>query len=349
MNLPPRRRAAPALAACLLLCALLAMSSARAQQPEKPDVRISLGWTFVASQAMFTYGVDQGFFKAEGLNVTVDRGAGSGTAIQRVAGGTYDFGYADAGTLIKYNAENRGKMLRAVYIAEDDSPLALFALEGKGIAKPKDIEGKRIGVSQFDGARQMFPVFAKANKIDVGGMTWKTVDSQLREVMLARGEVDVITGFTTTSVPLLAVMKQKVVVLRYPDFGVDGMGEALVASPDFIAKNPNTVRAVVRALNRSIKAMIENPKQAVASLQTRDPVVDLETEAGRMDLEVRQLILTAHVKKSGLSNPEPRRLAAIIEFILQISDSREPLAVQSVYDDRFLPPLAERVAPAYPR
>ncbi len=48
-------------------------------------MRISLGWTFVASQAMFTYGVDQGYFKAEGLNVTVDRGSGSGTAIQRVA------------------------------------------------------------------------------------------------------------------------------------------------------------------------------------------------------------------------------------------------------------------------
>jgi len=348
MNLAPSRRAAQALAACLLPLVLLAAVPVRAQTLEKPDVRISLGWTFVASQAMFTYGVDKGYFKAEGLNVTVDRGSGSGTAIQRVVGGGYDFGYADAGTLIKYNAENRGKMLRAVYIVEDDSPLALFALEGKGITKPKDIEGKRIGVSQFDGARQMFPVFAKANKIDTSGLVWKTMDSQLREVMLARGEVDVITGFTTTSVPLLAGMKQKAVVLRYPDFGVDGMGEALVVSPDFIEKYPNTVRAVVRALNRSVREMIAHPKEAVASLQSRDPVVDLETEAGRMDLEVKQLILTAHVKKDGLSNPDPKRVAAIIDFILQISDSKEPLEVKSVYDDRFLPPLAERKVPAYP-
>ncbi len=138
-------------------------------------------------------------------------------------------------------------------------------------------------------------------------------------------------------------------MLRYPDFGVDGMGEALVVSPDFIEKYPNTVRAVVRALNRSVREMIAHPKEAVASLQTRDPVVDLETEAGRMDLEVKQLILTAHVKKNGLSNPDPQRVAAIIDFILQISDSKEPLDVKSVYDDRFLPPLAERKAPAYPR
>jgi len=333
--------------ACALPLALLFSPAAQAQKLEKTDVRISLGWTFVASQAMFTYGMDKGFFKAEGLNVTVDRGAGSGTAIQRVGTGAYDFGYADIGTLTKYNAENRARMLQAVYIVEDDSPLALFTLEGKGIAKPKDVEGKRIAVSQFDGARLMFPVLAKANRIDTAGMTWKTVDPQLREMMLARGEADVITGFTTTSIPLLTSLKQKFVVLRYPDFGVDGMGQAMVASPDFIEKNPNTVRAVVRALNRSVKAMIENPKEAVMSLKSRDPVVDLDAENGRMDLMVNQLILTTHVKKSGLSNPDATRLAKIISSVLEISEVKDPLPVSAVYTDRFLPPVAERMPPAY--
>ena len=336
--------AAAAISACLLA---LAAPQALAQKLEKPDVRISLGWTFVASQAMFTYGVDKGFFKAEGLNVTVDRGAGSGTAIQRVNTGAYDFGYADLGTLTKYNAENRTRMLQAVYISEDESPLALFTLEGKGITKPKDIEGKRIAVSQFDGARLMFPVLAKANKIDGATMTWKTVDPQLREMMLARGEADVITGFTTTSIPLLTNLKQKYIVLRYPDFGVDGMGQTLVASPEFIEKNPNTVRAVVRALNKAMKAMIENPKEAVVSLKSRDPVVDLDTEYGRMDLMIRQLILTGNVKKNGLSNPDPKRLAAIIASVLEVSDVKDPLPASAVYNDKFLPPVAERMAPAY--
>ena len=343
-------RLARLLCACALPLALLAapaQAQGQAQKLEKTDVRISLGWTFVASQAMFTYGVDKGFFKAEGLNVTVDRGAGSGAAIQRVNSGAYDFGYADIGTLTKYNAENRARMLQAVYISEDDSPLALFALEGKGIARPKDVEGKRIAVSQFDGARIMFPVLAKANKIDAAGMNWKTVDPQLREMMLARGEADVITGFTITSVPLLTTLKQKFVVLRYQDFGVDGMGQALVAAPDFIEKNPNTTRAVVRALNRAMKAMIENPREAVASLKSRDPVVDLEVEYGRMDLMVNQLILTAHAKKNGLSNPDPRRLTAIIGNVLEVADVKDPLPVNAVYNDRFLPPLTERIPPAY--
>lgn len=335
--------------ACALTLALACAAPAQAQSLEKTDVRIVLGWTFVASQAMFTYGVDRGFFKAEGLNVTVDRGAGSGTAIQRVNSGAYDFGYADVGTLTKFNAENRARMLQAVYISEDDSPLALFTLEGKGIAKPKDAEGKRIAVSQFDGARLMFPVLAKANKIDASSMTWKTVDPQLREVMLARGEADVITGFTTTSIPLLTNMKQKFVVLRYADFGVQGMGQAMVATTDFIQKNPNTTRAVVRALNRSMKAMIEDPKGAIDSLKSRDPTIDVESENLRMDIMVKQLILTPHAKQKGISSPDPQRLAGIIASVLEVSEVKDPLPVSAVYNDQFLPPVAERMPPAYKR
>ena len=338
-----RALAAPALALSLLAAPLHAC----AQQLEKTDVKMVLGWTFIASEVMFVYGAEKGFFKAEGLNVTIDRGAGSGIAIQRVAGGVADFGHADIGSLTKYNADNRARPLLAVYIDQDASPLALFALEGKGITKPKDIEGRRIAVSQFDGARQMFPVLAKANKIDAARVTWNTVDPQMREVMLARGEVDVITGFTVTSVPLLTTLKQKFVVMRYPDFGVDGLGQSLIVTPEFAEKNPNTVKAFVRGLNRAMKAMIENPREAVESLKTRDPLVASDVEVGRLDLMIRQLILTPNVLKNGLSSPDPKRLASAIENVLQVSDSKAPLAAEQVYTSRFLPPQAERMPPAY--
>ncbi|MFS2035555.1 ABC transporter substrate-binding protein [Polaromonas sp. CT11-55] len=321
--------------------------TASAQAIEKPDIKMALGWTFIASQAMYIYGVEKGFFKEEGLNVTVDRGSGSAAAVQRVASGTYQFGYADLGTLTRHNAENRSRTVLAVYVAEDDSPLALFSLQGKGITKPKDIEGKRIGVSQFDGARQMLPVLAHANKIDLSRLTLKTVDSQLREIMLARGEVDVITGFTISSINQLTSLKQQFVVMRYKDFGVDGFGQALIVSPEFAQKNPNTVRAFVRALNRSIKAMIENPKEALASLKTRDSLVDLDGEARRLELLLGQLILTPHVVKNGLSSPDPKRLAAVIDSVLQTTDNKAPLPVASVYTDRFLPPVSERMPPAW--
>ena len=320
---------------------------AGAQTVEKRDVKFSLGWTFVASQAMFTHGVDQGYFKAEGLNPTVDRGAGAGASIQRVANGSYDMAYADLGSLAKHNAENPGRPLVAVYIVEDESPLALFALEGKGIAKPKDVEGKRIAASQFDGARQVFPALARANDIDPKKIAWKIVDPQLREVMLVRGEADAITGFTTTSVILLQSLHQKFVTLRYDEFGVPGFGNSVVTSPEFLKANPGSVRAFLRALNRSIKDMIEQPRAALESLRTRDATVDLEVEKKRLDLMVTQLILTPNVVKGGLSSADTKRVAKAVDNVVQSLEGGKSLAAAQVYTPDFLPPAGDRKAPAY--
>jgi NitT/TauT family transport system substrate-binding protein len=49
----------------------------------------------------------------------------------------------------------------------------------------------------FDAGRRAFPIFAKAN--GVGEVQWTTMDPPLRETMLARGDLDAITGFTFTS------------------------------------------------------------------------------------------------------------------------------------------------------
>lgn len=336
------------LRASLVASALLVIAPAQAgQNIEKPDIRMALGWTLIASQLPFIYGVEKGYFKEEGLNVTLDSGAGAGVAIQRVVSGVDQFGYADIGTLIRYNAENRARPLVAVYVAEDDSPLALFTLEKSGINKPKDIEGKRIGVSQFDGARLMLPVLAKANQVELSTVNTSTVEAKLREVMLTRREVDVITGFTSTSVPLLTSLKQKFVVLRYRDFGVEGIGQSVVVSPDFAAQNPNTVRAFVRAVNRSVKGMIERPKEALGILKKANPLVDMQAEELRLNLMLKELILTQNVTRNGLSNVKSKRLDSAIADVLQTTKDGSPLSAESVYTDRFLPPAAERLAPTW--
>ena len=74
-------------------------------------------------------------------------------------------------------------------------------MKSKGITKPKDLEGRKLGAPTFDGGRQMFPALAKANGLDMNKITWITMDANLRETLLVRGDVDVITGFLTSVVP----------------------------------------------------------------------------------------------------------------------------------------------------
>ena len=66
-----------------------------AAHAQTTPIKFQLDWRFEGPAAFFLQPVAKGYFKAAGLDVTVDAGNGSGGAVQRVASGTYDMGFAD--------------------------------------------------------------------------------------------------------------------------------------------------------------------------------------------------------------------------------------------------------------
>src|SRR5215467_1867294 len=183
------RHRLPNFLACLFFAALLAGPA-----KGETNVRFLLDWAFQGQQAAFTVPVDDGTFKRLGLNVTVDRGVGSGDTVVKVASGAYDIGYADLNAMIRFNDQNPGQKLIAVMIAHDKATTGLATKSDSGIKSPKDLAGKRIASPQGDGSRQLFPLFAKINKLDESSITWINVSPELRETLLIRGEADAISG-----------------------------------------------------------------------------------------------------------------------------------------------------------
>ena len=329
---------------------LLFVACGIAAQVEKPNLKFSQGWLFQATQAQFPLAVERGYWKSEGLEVSVDRGSGSATSIQRVVSGTHDIAYSDVGTIVKWNAENPGRELMIFYIAEDGFPLVAVSLKSKGISKPKDLEGKKLGAPSFDGARQMFPAFAKANGIDQSKIAWSTMDANLREQMLAKGDVDVITGFLTSAVPTLnglGVKTADLSVMKYDDFNLDGFGNAVFATRDFVDKNPKTVAAFVKGLNRSMKDLISDPKAAIAAIKGRDPLVNIELESERLKLYIKELLLTKHVRENGFSSADIKKMERQIASVIDAFNVKANIPVASVYTEKFLPPKADRIPPPY--
>ena len=249
-------------AALAALMLTTAMGAASAEGVEHPQVKLSLDWAFQGPQSVFLLGEEKGFYKDHGLDVTVDRGSGSGDTVLRVASGAYDFGWADIASMAKFNLQNPDKKLIAVYVTGANSPLAVVSVKGRGIEKPTDLAGKKLTATASSSALALFDVFAKKNDLDPKSVTWLQVSGQLREPMMVRGESDALAGFTTSSIMTVAdlgVPVDDIVVMRYNDYGVQQYGTAIIVRPDFVKENPETVKAMVAAINDSFKAAIKDP------------------------------------------------------------------------------------------
>ncbi|MFM7345515.1 MAG: ABC transporter substrate-binding protein [Tagaea sp.] len=323
--------------------------AAQAQAPEQANVRFSLDWAFQGPQAVFTYTAERGHFRSAGLNVTMDRGVGSGDTVVRVASGAYDIGFGDINPMIKFNAENPGKELIAVYVVYEQAALAVMTLRRTGITNLKQLEGRKLGAPTVDAGRQMFPALVKANNLDARRIEWVTMNAPLREPMLFRGEVDAITGFITSgifSLRGLGARDEDIVTFRYREHGVDVYSSAIYVTQEYLNRHPRTVTAMVAAINRGIKDSIVDPRAATASLRSRDQLVDLALEYDRLLLSMRELVLTPHALEHGISAVRQDKLLNNIRVVneaYEIQNSR--LTPDKVYTDRFLPPQAERMLP----
>lgn len=341
---PFKLRSAPArlVAWSLFLMMLTPFAPAHA---ETKDVKIMLDWIIQGTHAPFFVAEKKGYFKDAGVNVeAIDRGQGATNVAVSVAGGAYQFGWVDLPSMIRFNAKNPASPLVAVYISFDDTPLAVITRKDAGIRKPADLDGKKIAGGPGTAVHDTISILLKAAHAENVKINWIAVQPQLFGPMLKRGEVAGTGGFTNSNIPAaleLGFKMSDLYVIKYSDFGAHMYGLTLVTTRKFADENPNTVRGVVKALNRGTKDTIADPDAALAILKARDPMMKLDIEKVRLGLAL-DLTKTAHVEKYGLSVVDPKKLQFTIDATAAAYGLTSKPAASAVYTDEFLPPLAER-------
>lgn len=323
----------------LLSCAAVAAS---AQTP----IKFALDWRFEGPASPYFVALDKGYYKAEGLDVTIDTGNGSTEAINRAASGAYQFVFGDINTLVRFRDKPENKKLKMVLMVYNAPPFAIVSLKKGGISKPKDLEGKTLGAPAADGAYAQWPAFVKKNGIDVSKVKIENVGFPVREPMLVEGKVDAITGFSFSSYMNLrgrGIAQDDINVMLMRNLGLELYGNGIIVDAEYAAKNPKIVQGFIRATIKGWQETIRDPKASMASLMKRNNILNDGTEFIRLKMAIDQNVLTPEVLANGLGGVDAKRLTRSIDQIGEGFKFTNKPKADDIFDSTYLAPKAERL------
>lgn len=313
-------------------------------QAQTTPIKFQLDWRFEGPAALFLTPAAKGYFKDAKLDVTIDAGNGSGGTVTRVASGAYDLGFADMAALMEFHANNPDAPNKpvAIMMVYNNTPAAVLALKKSGIKTPADLSGKKLGAPVFDAGRRAFPIFAKANA--VSNVTWTAMDPPLRETMLARGDVDAITGFSFTSLLNLearGVKAEDIVVLPYPSYGVKLYGNAIIATPKILKEKPEAVKAFLAAFTRGAKDVFAKPEAAIEDVKARDGIINVALETRRLKMAIDAVIASPDARAEGFGQIKGPRMSLMASQVSDAFNTKTRVNPDAVWNGSYLPSTKE--------
>lgn len=309
-------------------------------------LRFAVEWVWQGNHAVWTHALDSGIFAREGIEASVDRGFGSADNLTKLGAGSLDMALVDPNLLARFNAQNPSAQMTAVCIVYDAAPSAVIFLRSSGIRTLKDLEGRRLAITETDATWPLFRVLCQQNGVDLSRIETVNVTPQLRDTMVIQRRVDASIGFFTTAVLNIAatgVPRDEIGWLQFNRLGLELYSLSLVCRKDYAAANGAAVGGFVRGTIHGVRAMLANRRAAVASLSRRDGLIRLDVEETRNEMMIEGSLLTPWVRENGLSTVRRERFEATTGQVAEALGVAVRPRMEDIYTDRFLPPQAQRM------
>jgi NitT/TauT family transport system substrate-binding protein len=285
--MPVRTRTA-SIVALLLVIALTgagrwAAPAAQAQPKLRPFTFI-LDFLPYGEYTPYFTALDKGWYREEGLDVKILRGAGSGDTVKRIAVGQGDAGSADFSALAAARA-NEDVKVRAIAAYFRRPPHSIFVREGTGINTAKDLAGKTLSITPGNSHGILFPLLAKLAGFRADSVKWVTMDGAAMGPALITGRVDGAPFFANHEARLQKQAKSQGITLKrisYADAGFDMYSLVVFTREETIAKDAEPLKAFLRATVRGMKYAFarEHLEEGARALLKSNPEVDFDAALG---------------------------------------------------------------------
>jgi NitT/TauT family transport system substrate-binding protein len=274
--------------AALGAAALIAWAGPAAAQPELKtlDVYTSRDPQLACQVEL---GLEKGFFKAEGLEVSIKYLSGGGEIPPAMAAGSIKVAMAAHNNALNLIA--RDFPVRIIGTINDISgAMGLAVRNSLNVRSPKDLEGKKIGTFVYGGTMDFLAKMSARHGVDRAKLQVVNLQPPDLAPAFARGDIDAaliwephLTRTTRHGGTVVLTGAQASFPDKKETYRLWGLPIVIFAPQDFVEKNPNTVVAYLKGLAKGHDFLMNNRAEALDILTRKlgIPKEDLAEMVGR--------------------------------------------------------------------
>ena len=329
-------------AAVILVLLLGAVVGAGAQSKPLRPFTFILDFLPYGEYTPYFTALDKGWYREEGLDVKILRGAGGGDTIKRIAVGQGDAGSADFSGLVAARA-NEDVKVRAIGAYFRRPPHSIFVREGTGINTAKDLEGKTLSITPGNSHQILFPLLAKLAGFKADSVKWVTMDGAAMGPALIIGRVDGAPFFANHEARLQKQAKAQGITLKrisYADAGFDMYSLVIFAREDTIAKEPEPLRGFLRASVKGLRYAFarDNLEEGARILLKYNPEVDFDAALGAATVASRYAMTEEITSgKVAIGQFEPARVDRSRDVYTEYMQLKRRVPGDELYTNDLLP------------
>lgn len=295
----PGRLLAARRCSCLLLALLLESAARGALAAEQQHVTLQLKWWHQFQFAGYYAARAKGYYAEEGLDVDIRPGSAENPPLSTVLSGAAEYGVTGSDAL---EARLRGEPVVLLAVIFQHSPYVLLTLRDRHIARPSDLVGRTIMLSDDQGATE-FRAMLLAEGLSGGDVhivphTWNNED-------LISGRADAMSAYSSVEPFQIRSRGTEVSILRPVDYGIDFYGDSLFTTEMEVSAHPERAEGMRRASLRGWEYALTHVDEMIAAILAIPGVRERGVTADglRFEADAMQELILPNLIELGHSNP----------------------------------------------
>ena len=259
----------------LILCLILVLAVSCGKSKSNQKIKIVLDWVPNTNHTGLYVAKDLGYFKEEGLDVEiVQPPEGSTTAL--IGAGGAEFGISFQDTLAKSFAKESPVPVTAVAAILQHNTSGIISLKEKGIDSPKKLEGKKYATWEDNIEQAILKKLVTDDKGDFSKV--KLIPYTITDVVTGlKTDVDAVWVYYAWDGIATERAGLQTNFLKIRDYGeeLDYYSPVIIANNDFLKKNPEIAKKVLKAIKKGYEYAMKNPEESAKILVKNSPELDI--------------------------------------------------------------------------